>query len=263
MPGAPEEVPLLGGLANRGWVVRRGDTVRRPLRPTSSSTHALLRYLADVGFDGSPRVLGIDRSDREVLSFIPGEAVIHPYPRWALTDQALRSVAELLRRYHDAAVGFDHRAHEWPAVVPPGFRGEVVCHNDLNLDNVIFRDGQAVAFIDFDLASPGPTIWDVGGAVRFWAPLRPHHYIYDARRGHELERLREFVAAYGRDLDPERVIEAVQMTHDRMYRLIEEGGHEGHEGFARYWQEAQHRAAATAGWYAESHASLVQALESS
>ena len=39
------EVELTGGTANQGLVVRVGDTVRRPWRPTTPATHALLRHL--------------------------------------------------------------------------------------------------------------------------------------------------------------------------------------------------------------------------
>jgi hypothetical protein len=101
------EVPLYGGFANRGLVVRVGDTVRRPQRTTSAATHALLQHLQGVSFDGAPRFLGVDSKGREVLSFIPGDAVTPPYPAWALTDPALVSVAELLRRYHAAVATFD------------------------------------------------------------------------------------------------------------------------------------------------------------
>ena len=40
-----QEVELTGGTANQGLVVRVGDTVRRPWRPTTPATHALLRHL--------------------------------------------------------------------------------------------------------------------------------------------------------------------------------------------------------------------------
>jgi hypothetical protein len=60
-------------------------------------THALLCHLTDIGFDGAPRFIGIDSQKREVLSYILGTAVTPPYPDWALTDEALVSVAELLR----------------------------------------------------------------------------------------------------------------------------------------------------------------------
>lgn len=260
MADQPDEIPLVGGTNNRGLVVRRGDTVRRPLRATSPAVHALLTHLAEVGFDGAPRLLGVDDHRREVLSFIPGEAVTPPYPAWALTDDALRSVARLLRRYHEAVAGFDLAGHDWPSVAPPEFDDGLACHNDLNLDNVIFRDGRAVALIDFDWANPGSAVWDVAGAVRLWAPLRPEQYIDDARRGRGLDRLRTFVTAYGAELDPERLVDAVRLNHLRMYRLIEEGGQAGNVGFAAYWQEAAVRVDATTRWYAEQADRLVEAL---
>src|SRR3954464_14446681 len=188
---------LVGGTANRGQVVRIGDTVRRPQRATSPATHALLRHLADVGFDGAPRFLGVDEQAREVLSYIPGTAITPPYPAWALTDEALVSVAILLRAYHRAVSTFDPRPHTWPSSPPAPFAGELVSHNDGNLDNVVFRDGRAVALIDFDLASPGSRVWDVACAARLWAPLRPDTHIHDPRRGSAFERLRVFLDAYG------------------------------------------------------------------
>ena len=114
------EVLLSGGLTNAGLVSRVGDTVRRPWRPTSPSTWALLDHLERVGFDGAPRFLGVDDRGREILSFIPGEAAIEPYQDWALTDEALVSVAELLRRYHDAAASFDAAGRHLARVRPGG-----------------------------------------------------------------------------------------------------------------------------------------------
>ncbi len=260
MPDQTAEVPLVGGTANRGRIVRRGNTVRRPLRPTSTAIHALLTHLADVDFDGAPRLLGIDSAGREVLTYIPGEAVIPPYPGWALTDEALRSVARLLRRYHEAVAGFDLAGQRWPQVAPPDFDEGLACHNDLNLDNVIFRHGRAVALIDFDWASPGSAVWDVAGAARLWSPLRPEHYIDDARQGRGLDRLKTFVTAYGAGLDPERLVLAVRLNHERMYRLIEEGGQAGNEGFAAYWQQAAVRVAATTRWYTDHTERLIDAL---
>src|SRR3712207_1989013 len=156
MPGETEsEVLLLGGTANRGRVVRVGDTVRRPQRATSPATHALLRHLADVGFDGAPRFLGVDEQAREVLSYVPGTAITPPYPACALTAQALVSVAHLLRDYRQAIGTFSPPPHLWPPSRPPPFAGQRISHNDVSLGSVVFRDGRAVALIDVELASPG------------------------------------------------------------------------------------------------------------
>ena len=145
------EHPLRGGMTNAGLVSRVGETVRRPARPTGEATQALLDHLSQVGFDGAPRHLGTDDQGREVLTYIPGRAPIAPTPPWALRDEALVSVAELLRRYHDAAESFDPNAYAWSHAVPARFRDGLVSHNDPNLDNIIFREGRAVELIDFDL----------------------------------------------------------------------------------------------------------------
>jgi hypothetical protein len=247
--GQPER-PLFGGTANRGLVFRVGDTVRRPLRPTSPATHALLRHLSDVGFDGSPRFLGTDATGREVLSYIPGDAIVPPYPAWALSDAALTSVAELLRSYHRAVATFDPTGHTWPPSPPAHFRNGVVSHNDPNLDNIVFRDHRAVALIDFDLASPGSELWDVAAAARLWAPLRADDDIPDARRGRALARFRTFVDAYGLvGTDRDRVAEAVIHNHDWCYDVVRRGAEAGHSGFTQYWTDAAARAARTRNWY--------------
>ena len=256
------EVPLPGGIANQGLVHRVGDTVHRPRRPTSPATHALLRHLAGVGFDGAPRFLGVDPQGREVLSYIPGEAVVPPYPGWALTDAAIVSVAALLRRYHQAVSSFDPTPHTWPESPPPEFCTGLVSHNDPNLDNVVFRDGEAVALIDFDLASPGSRLWDVAAAARLWAPLRPDGDIADARRGRALGRFRLFVDAYGLDRrDPDRIVAAVLANHDWLYGVVKRGAEDGNPGFAEYWRGAAARAGRTRRWYVRNRDLLRAALD--
>ncbi len=233
---AAVEVPLLGGTANRGRVHRVQETVRRPLRPTSPAIHALLRHLEEVGFDGAPRLLGVDERGREVLSFIPGEAVTAPAPGWGLTDAALHSVGQLLRRFHDAVAGFDPSPYTWPDSPYPPFDRGGITHNDPNLDNVVFRDGRAVALIDFDLASPGDPLWDVAGTARMWAPLRLPADTPDERRDRELHRFRVLADAYG--VPPEqrtRLVDAVRSNHDWMYALVRDGAGRGVPGFAAYW----------------------------
>jgi hypothetical protein len=252
------EVLLTGGLTNAGLVSRVGDTVRRPRRPNSPSTWALLDHLERVGFDGAPRFEGLDDRGREILSFIPGEAVLEPYPDWALTDEALVSVAELLRRYHAAAASFDAAGRSWPEFVPAQFREGLVSHNDPNLDNVIFSGGIAVGLIDFDLASPGSAVWDVACAARLWAPMREERDAPEAVRGRTIERLRIFVDAYGLPRrDRSRVVDAAVHTHDRCYRVVRSAVNGGHETFGRMWHEGgQARAHRTRRWIASHRAPM-------
>jgi hypothetical protein len=252
------EVPLSGGFTNAGLVTRVGDTVRRPAGPTSRASRAVLEHLEQVGFDGAPRFLGIDDQGREVLGFIPGEAATAPYPDWALTDEALVSVAVLLRRYHEAVASFDPGGHVWPEFVPPEFRAGVISHDDPNLDNIIFCGDRAVALIDFDLASPGSAVWDVACAARLWAPLRDERDAPDQVRGRSLDRLRIFVDAYGLSRrDRTKVVDALIPTHEQCYRVVRSALDRGHETFGRMWRDGgRERADRTRRWLASHDADM-------
>jgi Ser/Thr protein kinase RdoA (MazF antagonist) len=246
------EIPLPGGTTNAGRVSRIGDTVRRPDRPTGESTRAVLDHLAHEGFDGAPRFLGIDNHGREVLAYIPGRAPIAPTPQWALGDTALVSVAELLRRYHDAVASFDPRGHRWGHALPSRFQDGVISHNDPNLDNVIFRDGRAVALIDFDLAGPGSRAWDLACAARLWIPLREPGDMPAEVRERLSERLALFVEAYGATRAQRRqVVEALPECHRWCYAIVRAAVADGHETFSRQWHSGSAgRAERTGRWLA-------------
>ncbi len=171
------EVPLLGGDLTEG-VVRVGRTVRRPVRPHTPAVHALLRHLEAVGFDGAPRVLGIDGRDREVLTYLPGFTARRSLPDLTVADSTLEDLAELLLRYHQAVTGFKPPPWaQWDGELTRFVDGpaDVICHCDMNLENVIFRDGpdgaRPYALIDFDLARPGTRLIDIIQALRYWAPI--------------------------------------------------------------------------------------------
>jgi hypothetical protein len=253
---------LRGGYTNAGCVVRIGDTVRRPWRATTPATGALLEHLERAGFDGAPRFLGADEDGRETLSFIAGDAALEPYEDWMLGDEALVSVAALLRRFHDAVASFDPSGHRWPQSVPERFRDGTISHNDPNLDNVIFRSGRAVALIDFDLASPGSAVWDVACAARLWAPLRDPHDVPAQLAGRELGRLRLFLDAYGVPARTAgRVIDALVEAHDWCYRIVRGAVQNGHEPFQRMWREGgEPRAGRTREWLSTHDAQMREAV---
>ena len=264
VPGAAQpEFTLPGGTANHGLVVRVGDTVRRPLRENSPATHALLLHLAERGFDGAPRLLGIDERDREVLSYLPGVAPIEPRPQWSLTEDALTSVANLLRRYHDATVDFDAAAHSWPATVPEQFCDGVVAHNDLNLDNVLFFDGKASALIDFDLSCPGGRAWDLAGLTRLWVPLREDVDVLDSRRGRTMARLRLALEAYGAtSAQRHLVVDALVPCHDWIIGVVLAGVAQGNRAFVRYWLGGgNERSVRTRAWLGDQADRLHQAVD--
>jgi len=137
----------------------------------------------------------------------------------------------------------------------------LISHNDPNLDNVVFREGQAVAFIDFDLASPGSRLWDIAAAVRLWAPLRADVDITDARKGRALERFRRMTDAYGLDqTERANIVDAIRKNHDWLYSIIRSGADHGNAGFADYWEQAAPRVDRTRHWYRKNHQLLVSTL---
>jgi hypothetical protein len=197
-----EETVLAGGVANQGSVVRAGDTVRRPRGPHSDAVAELLRHLERAGFEGVPLYLGTGDRGREVLSWIPGDVPLPPFPAWAMSDEALISVARLLRGYHDAVDGFvaTHPGFMWSTELADPTGGWVLCHDDLCPENVVFREGRAVALLDFDYAGPGRRVWDVVATAAMWAPL----VVPDWRKTHPpgldgVSRTALFADSYGLD----------------------------------------------------------------
>ena len=177
-----DEQILGGGLANIGQVVRRGDTVERPAPPHAAALHASLRALRDAGFDGVPEPLKLS-GKREVLSFVHGDVAIPPYPSWSQEEDVLASVGRLLRRMHEASAAIPLPDATWPTEFADPEAADapnlVLCHNDACPENIVFRDGEAAALIDFDFAAPGRPVWDLATS----AGIGPDGPAGDRRRG--------------------------------------------------------------------------------
>ncbi|TDD26992.1 aminoglycoside phosphotransferase family protein [Kribbella turkmenica] len=148
---------LTGGRLTKG-VVRVGDTVRRPASPFTGD---LLKLLEERGLHIVPRHLGQDEEGRDILTYLDGWVPTKFQP-WA--DEQVAAAGRLLRAFHDTTRGSRLAGHR-----------EVVCHHDPGPNNFVFRDGQPVAMIDFDLAEPGDALEDIGYAAWTWciASKRP------------------------------------------------------------------------------------------
>lgn len=213
------EQQLDGGIANAGQVVRAGPHVLRPSSPYSGSVHAFLRAVKDAGFDGAPMPVGIDEDGRERLVFIEGEVPVAPYPEWSQSDAALASVARLLRGLHDAAREFDPQGLSWNEGLADPAGGTVVCHNDVELSNVVFRDGIAVALLDFEFAAPGRPVYDLAQLARLCVPIEDD---FDQHRigwlpADRAARLRLVADAYG--LEPGGRAELLTAVTDALTRI--------------------------------------------
>jgi hypothetical protein len=260
MPEARDEEVLHGGMANAGAVVRVGDHVLRPASEHAEAIHALLRHVRERGFTGASEVVRLEDDGRERLVFIPGEVSTPPHPDWAQTDEALASVARLLRAFHDATAGFRPPAGaDWSGeLADPSGEQEVVCHNDACLENVVFRHGRAVALLDFDFAAPGRRVHDLACFARMCVPIEVPE---DAARCgfgpvDPFSRLRVVAEAYGLD-DTAELVDVLgtqfAQSGDFVRRRVERGerpfiemwermGGEAHyERRRRWFDENRHR----------------------
>jgi len=232
------EVPFVGG--NISNAVRVDDTVRRTTGPWTPTVHALLRHLETVGFDGAPRVLGIDERDREILAYIEGDAPTgwpDPYPAWVWSHHALESAARLLRRYHDAVASFVPPAGALWRQPPGPTPHELICHNDVGPFNSVFRGERAVAMIDWDGASPGSRAWDLAIAVYRWAPVTatPRGKV----PGTQGERIRLFCAAYGH-ADIAGIVDLLPARMRQGYSYVRDRAAAGDPGFVKIWNFSNH-----------------------
>jgi len=241
------EIPLAGGDVTEG-VVRVGDTVRRPVGPHSQLVHALLAHLESVGFGGAPRFLGIDGSGREVLSYIDGEVAGRPRPPWIADETRLASVGRLVRAYDDAAASFPlppdarpgARAAGSPGIPPaPAYPPELIGHVDITPENVVFRDGQAYALIDFDLAKPATRADEMFNAMLWWAPLSDPRDVDPLLRHVDVPRRSRILAdAYGLSgTDRERIMEVAMLRTRRSWYLMKQHAETRGGGWQRMWDE--------------------------
>jgi len=196
---------LLTGGNTHGAVVRVDETVRRPTGPWTPGVHALLRHLEAKSFDGSPRVVGIDSENREILTFVPGDVVYPDHLDLVMTDEGLVAIATLVRKFHDTVSDFDSPvAYTWSdRASDTHLVGELVCHNDLAPWNLVHTPDGRWVFIDWDLAAPGPRSWDLAWALLTFIPLMPGDETDHTTITHRLTLFRD---AYG----------AAQMNSDVM-----------------------------------------------
>lgn len=230
-----EEVPLTGG--NITPVVRVGATVRRATGPWTPAVHTLLRHLEAVGFTGAPRVLGLDEQGREVLTYLEGEAGYYDdectVPPHLWSDAVLIDAAHLLHRFHAASSSLPPVAGAaWQLVYPDAAQHEVICHNDFAPYNSIFVGGRLQAVIDFDMAGPGPRVWDVAYAAYRFARLGED----DLDLQEQGRRLRLFCDAYGLE-ERATLVETIERRVEAVATMLVERAAAGDAAFQRHVAE--------------------------
>ncbi|SDE32292.1 phosphotransferase [Glycomyces harbinensis] len=205
------EVPLPGGFINE--VVLKDGSVRRPVGPHTPFVHRLLEHFERRGWDGAPRLLGIDEDGREKLRFIDGHVAIESgRSAYAESDASLVRLATMVREFHDLCADTDLAGD-----------AETVCHNDLAPKNTVYAHpgpgAPPIALIDWDGAAPGERLHDI--AHLCWEFLRLGTPVTDV--GETARRMRLVCDAYGLDADRRaRLVETVLWWQDRCWRGIED-----------------------------------------
>ncbi len=175
----PELVALAGGGSTE--VRRSGDVVLRRARPWSPTVLALLRHLRQQGVTTAPKVVepGLSPDGWETLGYIAGES---PQPH-AWSDEAIFALGEQLRALHDATGTFTADSPQWMQWWGRDLPGGPVIlgHCDLAPWNVLARDGQPVAIIDWDTAGPVALRWELAQAA--WLNAQLHDDDIAERQG--------------------------------------------------------------------------------
>jgi hypothetical protein len=259
-----EEV-LQGGIANAGAVVRVGKYVLRPSNPHTELIHRLLRHVRRNGFDGVPEPAGIDPDGRERLVFVPGDVAWPPFPSWAQSDEALASMADLLARFHVATKGFVAPAGSmWNGELADPAGGASLCHNDVCVENVVFRDGQAVALLDFDFAAPGRPLYDLAQMAKMCVPLDTSDDAAVWGRGSldPFRRLRIVADGYGLPPGREEFLGALDVAMARGAEFVRRRVERGEPMFVQMWERmgGEARYERRTAWFQRHRTRFLEAL---
>jgi hypothetical protein len=237
-----EEILTGGNVSN---VYRSGETVRRELKSDSPKTHKLLKHLENKGFSYAPKFLGIDDKGREILSFIEGEAGNYPLKEYMWSDDVLKEIAKMLRLYHDAVSDFP-LLNEWKPMDNTPDKIEVVCHNDFAIYNIIFDHEKPVGIIDFDVAAPGPRLWDIAYTLYTCIPLsRLYHtetvetVYYDPLKDADRikQRVKLFFESYGIEGMEKGFLEMVLLRVEGLCKYMIKKASEGDIAFQKMIDE--------------------------
>jgi|CXWL01.1.fsa_nt_gi aminoglycoside phosphotransferase (APT) family kinase protein len=182
-------------------IVRIGDSVHRPAHWWTRSVHHLLNYLESVNFIYSPRVRGFDEQGREILSFIEGESGKAGWQK-IVPEKGLKRYARLLREYHDVISGYKPLADSEWAYSNGGLKeGEIMCHGDFGVWNIVWKGDHPVGILDWDFVVPAKPRYDFLYALEYAAPFRDdetclkwHHFPEVPDRK---QRIKIFADAYG------------------------------------------------------------------
>jgi hypothetical protein len=241
LTGQMDEGERLAGGADHG-AVRYGGTVRRVAGPWTPAVHHPLTYLAERGFQGTPRPLAM-RLDQEppeaVLTYVEGESVGNrrPWPAWVHSDNALAQTGRWLAAYHRLVEQYRPPADAaWREVHAAPGPGVVIAHNDAAPYNAIWATDQLIGFIDWDMAGPRHRDDDLAWTAFSWVPLHAEHVVRAegfTDLGRRRARLSAFLRSYGSELGTADVLSRLDDLLAAQVELMARRAGSGDETYRR------------------------------
>jgi len=231
-----KEIPLRGGLVSSS--VKVGNTVRRNAGPWTPTVHALLEHLRAHGFDFAPKPLGMDEKGREILGYMEGASVHRPWIAVLKSDDGLRQVARMVRKYHDAVASFVPPADaQWRIGKAGTGPAPSIRHGDLGPWNTLWKGDRLTGLLDWDLAEPAERIVDVAQMAWYFVPLRGEIGWEEAgfeKRPDFRHRLEVLCEEYG-EFSPAEVLAAVLELQSLDLKRTKQLGGGGMYPWSLFW----------------------------
>jgi aminoglycoside phosphotransferase (APT) family kinase protein len=209
--------------------------------------------------------VSIDPDGRERLEFIEGDVAVPPFPLWVQRDSALASIAVLMRGFHEASLTFDQSGSTWSTEMADPRGGPVICHNDVCLENVVFRHGEAVGLLDFDFVAAGRPAGDLAAFARMCVPIDDE--VNAAKLGwvepDRPARLRLVADAYGLDdAGRDEMVDCLEATIAQGGAFVRRRVEAGDVNFIKMWDEmgGAERFARRQRWWDQHRQEFVAAL---
>ncbi len=145
-----------------------------------------------------------------------------------------------MKGLHEASTVIDLTRGTWNRDLADPLGGPVLCHNDVCLENVVFRDGLAVALIDFDFAAPGRRVFDLATFARMCVPINDETNAQQVgwEPNDRPARLRIIADAYGLDAEErDALLHALDLSLQGDGEFVRRRVEAGEPGFVKMWEE--------------------------
>lgn len=219
---------LKGGRENK--IYKKDNCIYRPAEEWTKNIHSFLKYLHSVGFNKVPFPFGINDKGIEILSYVDGTVYNDLLPEEVKSDEALMSVARILKEFHDYGseyVKMMNNTEKWMFCKREPV--ETMCHGDFAPYNIAIDGREVIGIIDFDTLHPGPRMWDIAYALYRWIPLMaPSNIESFGTEEDKKRRLKVFLNTY--EIISSQEKEVINSVIKRLEYLIDYMNQEAQDG---------------------------------